>query len=205
MTCAVCGATSDNKRAHCVICGYAKESTNAETWDRAVEAAAYTDLMPCVEPEESLLGVTRGKIAGSWRRRLSFNPQAFLSPYVNLGITNERLLLQHINAGSGQSLSTNAGTLALSEIVSMSVTDADMLEPGRTMRLVVTPKGEEPFRLRVAGRLAENARDMIAVWETLCGASAAKEAAVESCGSCGRSLDRPYRFCPYCGSALGEK
>jgi hypothetical protein len=209
MTCAVCGAPADRARAHCAVCGYAVEpEDSAKRWDRAAEADAYEDVSHALDVEEPLLGVTRGRIAGTWRRPLSFQPQALLSPYVNLGITADKLVLQPIHPSSGRAMSDKGTPIPLSDVVAMTITDADPLEAGRTSRLAIQVQSGESFRLRAPGRFAESAKQLVEVWKSLTDGQRAPMDIELRCVHCGRGLDRPHRFCPYCGretAANGEQ
>lgn len=200
MTCAVCGAPGDRGRTHCAVCGYARSPEGAsKKWDRAPESDAYEDLSHALDTDECLLGVTRGRIAGTWRRPLSFQPQALLSPYVNLGISADKLLLQPIHGSSGRALSDKATHIPLSDVASLTITDADPLEAGRTARLVIQVQSGENLRLRAPGRFAQSAKQLAEVWKSLTNGVQVKPVAETRCEHCGRGLDRPYRFCPYCG------
>jgi RNA polymerase subunit RPABC4/transcription elongation factor Spt4 len=199
MTCAVCGATADRARAHCAICGHSHRPDSAREWDRTVEAEAFEDLQHTLDPDETLLAVTRGRIAGTWRRRLTLDPQVLLSPYVNLGLTAEKLILQQIQPGSGRALSDKGSSIPLKEILTLTVSDADPLEPERMARLVVQLRSGESFRLRAAGRLARSAKDMVEVWRSLTDSIRTTTARQQICPHCRRTLDRPHRFCPFCG------
>lgn len=202
MTCAVCGAAADRSRSHCAICGYAVSPEAADTgrkWDRGVEAEAFTDLQQTLESHETLLGATRGRIAGTWKRRFSFHPQALLSPYINLGLTSEKLLLQQVQPGTGRALTDKASEILLADVQAFTVSDADPLEAGRTARLVVQLKSGDSFRLRASGRLADRAQELVAVWDALQGAKRTRAASVLTCPHCNNILEKPSRFCPLCG------
>jgi len=185
------------------VCGYAHFPDEApKKWDRAPEADAYEDLSHALDPNESLLGVTRGRVAGTWRRPLSLQPQALLSPYVNLGITAEKLVLQPVHATSGRALSDKGSSIPLTDVVAMTVTDADPLVAGRTARLVIQVQSGESLRLRAPGRFAESAQQLVEVWRSLTDGQRADSAAEIRCEHCGRGLDRPTRFCPYGGREM---
>ncbi len=199
MICAVCGAPADRARSHCAVCGFAKSESAAKKWDRAPEASAYEDMTHALNPHESLLGVTRGRIAGTWKRPFSFQPQTLLSPYVNLGITADKLILQQVHAGTGRAVSDKGSAIPLKDVTSITVSDADPLEAGRTARLVIQVSSGENFRLRAAGRLAEGARCLVEVWESLTSGQRPATPADIHCPHCDRALDRPHPFCPFCG------
>jgi hypothetical protein len=205
MHCAVCGAPADAARSHCAICGYAHKPDAEKKWDRAIEAAVFEDLQKALQAEEALLGATRGRITGTWRRRLTLNPQAILSPFVNLGLTGERLILQPIHPATGRAFSDRTADYPLPEVLAMTVSDADVMEPGRTVRLEVHLGHGDSFRLRAGGRLADSAREMATVWQTVSGEAMTLLRPTEiACPHCHRTLDRPYRFCPFCGEKQGD-
>jgi len=199
MTCAVCGAPVERSRTHCAICGFAKTDGAAKRWDREPESNAYEDMTHALEPDESLLGVTRGKIAGTWKRPLSFQPQALLSPYVNLGITDDKLILQPVHSSNGRAVSDKGSTIPLKDVSGITLSDADPMEAGRTTRLVIQVNSGEGFRLRSSGRFAESACNLVEVWQSLTGKTPRSHNPDSECGHCGRELDKPYKFCPFCG------
>ena len=58
----------------------------------------------------------------------------------------------------------------------------------------------DSFRLRATGRLAAGAAGISEVWQTLFSPDGAAKKPPETCPACARELDRPYKFCPFCGS-----
>ncbi len=197
MNCAACGAPLGKGRSHCAICGAAREQADARPWDKQVEAATFEGLQTTLANGETLLGASRGKLVGNWRPRLSIDPRAWISPYANVGLTNERLLLQAVDQTTGAAVSGAAG-VKLADIRSVTIADADAMEPGRTVRLSVILASGESFRMKVTGRLADGARELAEVWQSLYGTSNASSSGL-ICTACGRGLDRVYKFCPYCG------
>jgi hypothetical protein len=201
MTCAACGAAAAKNRDHCVVCGLAREKNSPQTWSRDVEAGAYEDLSQLLEAEESILGMTRGRLVGSWRPRAGLNPRALFTPFVNLGLSHSRLILQPIQQSDGRAVTSAAASYPLSSIIAMTRSDADVLEPGRTIRLIVHFAAGESMRLKTSGRMAESANSLVEVWQSLYRDQAGNEPpAGIPCRSCGRELDRPYKFCPFCGN-----
>jgi hypothetical protein len=198
MNCAVCSASAESGAAHCHICGHAFDSRTTRRWDRTPEAHAFEDLQSALEDDEALLASTRGRVAGTWRRKISLNPQMMLSPYANLGLTGRRLLLQQVNASTGRSSAGAVSAVPLDEVSGMSVTDADPMEEGRTSRLVVTLNNGETFRVRASGRHAASAKEIVEVWSSM-GGNVRVEAGPR-CESCGSSHERAYRYCPFCGT-----
>jgi hypothetical protein len=206
MSCAACGAPLSKRQRSCAICGYVCSNGAEPTWDRRVEAAAFEDLVQTLEEGETLLGTTRGRLAGSWSGRLALNPQALLWRFANLGITGDKLVLQPVQPGTGRAASDRALVFPVEEIHSISLSDADPMEPGRTARMVVQLRTGDSIRLRASGRLADSARRIVKVWESLTAhLPQRKTVAEEQCIHCGRALDRPYRFCPFCGQGQGDE
>ena len=205
MNCAACGAATSKERSHCVVCGLAQRKDAEREWARTIEAAAYEDVSEALDSDEALLGVTRGRLVGNWRPRGGFNPRAFFTPFVNLGLTGTRLILQPIAQADGRALAGSTVSFHLSSVVSMTRSDADGLQPGRTVRLVIQIATGEMLRLRASGRMAESAESLVEVWQSLYREKSGKEpAAGIPCPGCGRELDRPYKFCPYCGKEQEE-
>src|SRR5438105_5151086 len=112
MNCAACGAPANRERASCQVCGLTRDHDPEKSWDRAVEAAAYEDLAAVLEPDEALLGVTRGRIMAGWRPRRG-NPKALFSPFVNLGLTGSRLILQPVQPSTGAAISGSVAAFPL--------------------------------------------------------------------------------------------
>jgi RNA polymerase subunit RPABC4/transcription elongation factor Spt4 len=204
MSCTICGAPADNARNTCPICGYTQAPGAKSPWDRSVEAWAYEDLQQALEEGEALLAVTRGRIAGSWRRKLTLNPQTFLSPFVNVGLTADRLILQQIHQTTGRAASDKVTGFPLSSVVSLAVSDADPMEAGKSVRLNAVLSSGESFRLRASGRVAEGAKELFEVWQSVARGLYPSAAPAIACPHCSRELDRPHKFCPFCGKTLGE-
>ena len=202
MSCAACGAAAatNPKRDYCPICGLAQQKGAPRAWNRDVEAAAYEDLSSILDSDEALLGVSRGRIVGSWKPKAGFNPRAHFTPFVNLGLTGSRLIVQPISQSDGRAISGSASSYPLSAVVAMAKSDADVLEPGRTLRLQIQTATGDSMRIKMSGRMAESASEIVEVWQSLYREHAGAEApAGIPCPGCGRELDRPYRFCPFCG------
>ncbi len=200
MSCAACGAGAAKDREFCPICGLAQHKGAPRTWNRDIEAAAYEDLKALLETDEALLGVSRGRLVGSWRPRTGLNPRAHFTPFVNLGLTGSRLIVQPISQSDGRAISGSAASYPLSAVIAMTRSDADVLEPGRTIRLQIQVATGESMRIKISGRMAESASEIVEVWQSLYKDRAGADAPPGiPCPGCGRDLDRPYRFCPFCG------
>src|SRR5438093_8987374 len=94
MDCAACGAPMGRQRDNCLICGSSSVAVSGQSWDRRVEAACYEDLGSALEPDESLMGATRGRVMGGWRMRAVLNPRVMMSPFANIGLTSNRVVIQ---------------------------------------------------------------------------------------------------------------
>lgn len=203
MNCAACGAPHSQEKDHCPVCGRTCEESGPNRWDRAPEALLYENLQGMLKDEETILSATRGRIGGSWRSRANFSPFAFVAPYANVGLTGNRLLIQQVHPRTGEVVANSGTDVPLKDIASIQASDADPFEPGHTVRLTILRNDGESFRIRAVGRLAEAASGMAGVWETLTPSSNGARTPKHRCGSCGKSLDRVYRFCPFCGTDQG--
>jgi hypothetical protein len=192
-------------RSHCLICGGPRETSSDREWDRTVEAAAYEDVGHVLEKDETVMGVTRGRVMGGWRLRAVLNPRVIMTPYANLGLTSNRLIIQPILPSSGRAVKNVAASVPLADVYSLTAADADPIQPGRTVRLVLLMLNGETLRVRVNGRLATAATELTEVWRSLYGDLRGVEAPPpEKCAKCERTLDQAHRFCPYCGAAQEE-
>src|SRR5580692_9510549 len=68
---------------------------------RAESAAIVEGLQTVLDGDEQLLGFTRGRLAGGLKGKLTIGPEAFFVPYVNVGLTERRVILQHIHPENG--------------------------------------------------------------------------------------------------------
>lgn len=204
MNCAACGAPRNSEQQHCVVCGRTDADAPSERWDRAPEAQLFENLRGMLKENESLLSATRGRIGGSWRNRVSFSPFAFMAPYANVGLTADRILIQQVHPKTGEAVSNAAGDVPISAVASVQASDADPFEPGHTVRLTVLRNDGESFRIRAVGRLADAASEFAEVWNTLAAPPNGKHKPVITCAGCSRSLDKEYRYCPFCGADRGD-
>jgi hypothetical protein len=204
MTCAACGAPLERSLTCCAVCGYGQGTGSDDTWDRQAEAYAYEDLGHALKPDEGLLAVTRGRVTGTISKRTALDPQVLLSPYANIGLTGERILVQHIKPRTGRAISRKPSAIDIQDVADVGLTDADPVFAGRTARLAITLNSGESVRVRATGRLARGARGFVEVWGALSGKDHAGAPASPGCPHCGRTMDRAYRFCPFCGKEIGE-
>src|SRR5258706_6607156 len=200
MDCAACGAPKGRQNDYCLICGSSSRTDTGTSWDRRVEAACYEDLGSALEPDETLMGATRGRVMGGWRMRAVLNPRVMMSPFANIGLTSNRVIIQPALPANGRSVPNCVAAVPLADIHSITVANADPINPGRTVRIVVQMLTGETFRMRVSGRLASSASSMAEVWRSLYTGERTGAAVQERCEKCHKELDRVYRFCPYCGA-----
>ncbi len=201
MTCSVCGATGDSARSHCVICGHANKPDTEPRWDRAPEARAFEDLAKALEPDETLLGATRGRITGGLQQRLAVAPQTLGTPYANLGLTGGRVLIQNVSGRKGEAAGKEAASFAIEDVYEIGTQDLEPGDPRMPVRVVVTLRNGNSLRVRAGGRLAETARDMVEVFKAITAGRKPQEAPHIACPHCQKRLDGEYAFCPFCGQS----
>jgi hypothetical protein len=199
MTCAACEAPIAKGIAYCRICGTAASPGAGQVWDRRPEAAAFTDLQQAAGEDQPVIAFTRGKLVGAWKGRIASNPMALLTPYANLGLTAQGLLIEGVQPKSGEAISGKPVCIPFDQVTSIVSTNADASEPPRSMRLHIALADGEALRLKSFGRLAREASRLAETWRTLAGEKAVKVNEPEQCPHCHRPLDRAYAFCPFCG------
>jgi len=168
---------------------------------RAEQAGIVSALMTVLESDEQLLGFARGRIAGGFRGKLNVGPEAFFAPGVNIGLSERRLVLQHIHSENGRPSEILPHYYALSDIASLTFSDIETYGADPACRLVVRMTNEATCRLRLRGQLNfESAATIAEVFNSLTGSRRNSSTPTQrSCSKCVRMLDQPYKFCPYCG------
>ncbi|MCC6729263.1 MAG: hypothetical protein IT208_07975 [Chthonomonadales bacterium] len=204
MSCPACSAPTEGTHPTCRVCGYRSPSAGESEWDRRPEAAAFEDLNALLEKEEALLAATRGRVTGSWRGRVPLDPQTLSAPFANLGLTSRRVVMQYVHPRTGAVSRRKAGAFELTDIHDIRATDVTDGLPARCVRLEVVLGSGESMRVRAAGRLAEEAESLADVWRALARQGGRHAQMGQRCAACGRELDRPYRFCPFCGDKAEE-
>ncbi|HEV2472461.1 MAG TPA: hypothetical protein VGS41_07345 [Chthonomonadales bacterium] len=177
----------------------------AEAKRRATHASVVSGLRTALEPDEQLLAFARGKIAGGWRGKLNIGPEAFIAPFVNVGLTERRLVLQHIHAETGAPSELLPHYFLLDETIALTYSEIEVFGGEPACRLVLSLNSEQHFRLRFLGELeTEGAKAIAEVYSALMQSRkpAAAGPTTRTCPSCESVLDQPARFCPYCGTAL---
>lgn len=70
-----------------------KEKATQEDSRRAEEASIVTGLRQILDSNEQLLGFARGRLAGGIRGKMNLGPEAFFAPFVNIGLTERRVVI----------------------------------------------------------------------------------------------------------------
>jgi hypothetical protein len=168
---------------------------------RAEQATIVAGLKTALEADEQLLGFARGRIAGGFRGKLNVGPEAFFAPIVNIGLTERRLVLQHIHPENGRPSEILPHFYALSEIASLAFSDIETYGAEPACRLVVHMTNDLFCRLRLRGQTNfESAQSIAEVFTSLTGPRRTGFTPTQRvCPQCTRMLDQPYKFCPYCG------
>jgi hypothetical protein len=168
---------------------------------RAEQATIIAGLKTVLESDEQLLGFARGRIAGGFRGKLNIGPEAFFAPIVNIGLTERRLVLQHIHPENGRPSEILPHFFPLGEIASLAFSDIETYGGEPACRLVVHLTNELYCRLRLRGQTNfESAQSIAEVFTSLTGPRRSATTPTQRiCPQCTRMLDQPYKYCPYCG------
>lgn len=181
-----------------------KQAQEEEARERrkAEQAVIVTALQAVLETDEQLLGFARGRIAGGWRGKLAVGPEAFFAPYVNVGLTERRLLLQHIAPDTGRPTNSAPHAFPLADIADIQFADIETFGGEMAGRFVVRQANENHIRLRLRGDLTcEDAQALAAVFRALTDTGPRPHRPTETiCADCAQVLEQPFRFCPYCGA-----
>jgi hypothetical protein len=184
----------------------AKDSENRTT-RRAVQAQIVAGLQTLLEADEQLLGFTRGLIAGGLRGKLTVGFEALFAPYVNIGLTERRVVLQHVQPESGRPNEILPHSFPLSELHSISFSDIETFGEEPAGRLNLRLFNEQHFRLRFSG--AENVTNAKTIADVFMSLTSTRPKARTSptqslCPHCDQILDRVSKFCPYCGQTITQ-
>lgn len=179
----------------------AERKAQEKARQRAEVASIVAGLQTILEGDEQLLAFARGRLAGGWRGKLSVGPEAFFAPYVNIGLTERRFILQHIHPENGRPSEILPHFFPLSDIAALTFTDIETFGNAPACRLILRQNNEQHFRLRLEGAVNfENAKQMAEVFQSLTSARRTAARPTQSvCAHCGHVLDQPSKFCPYCG------
>ncbi len=182
-----------------------KESKKESKTERAEQAQIVTGLQSMLEGSEQLLGFTRGVIAGGLKGKLSVGVEALFAPAVNVGLTDRRVLLQHIHAETGKPSEILPHDFTVGEVASIQFTDIETFGKAPAARLLIRMQNDQNFRIRLSGAAAVlNAQTITEVFSSIIALNPAyrKSANQDKCSQCKHILDTLSKFCPYCGSKL---
>jgi len=168
---------------------------------RAEEATIVAGLKQAIDADEQLLGFTRGRVAGGIRGKMSLGPEAFFAPFVNIGLTERRLIVQHINAETGRPGEILPHFYALGDIATLTFSDIETFGADAAARLTLRLRNDQHTRLRLRGQgNFENAKAIVEVFQSLTTAQRPVTTPTQRvCATCQHILDQPFKFCPYCG------
>lgn len=172
---------------------------------RAEQAAVITGLQQIIEGDEQLLGFVRGRIAGGWRGKLNVGPEAFFAPIVNVGLTERRIILQHVHPETGKPSEILPHSFPVTEMAGLLFTDIETFGAEQAGRLIIRLNNEQHFRIRLQGVAnVESAKTMTEVFQSLTTArrKSATTPTQSVCPHCAHILDQVSKFCPYCGGTL---
>ena len=182
----------------------ARDAENRTT-RRALQAQIVTGLQTLLEADEQLLGFTRGLIAGGLRGKLTVGFEALFAPYVNIGLTERRVVLQHVQPESGRPNEILPHSFPLGELNSIVFSDIETFGEEPAGRLNLRLFNEQRFRLRFTG--AENVANAKTIADVFLSLTSTRPKARTSptqsvCPHCDQILDRVSKFCPYCGQVI---
>ncbi|MCW3097871.1 MAG: zinc-ribbon domain [Chthonomonadaceae bacterium] len=168
---------------------------------RAEAATIVAGLKQAIDADEQLLGFARGRLAGGIRGKLSLGPEAFFAPFVNIGLTERRLVIQHINAETGRPGEILPHFYALGDIASLAFSDIETFGGESAARLTMRLRNDQHTRLRLRGQSnLESAQAIVEVFRSLTSAQRPTTTPTQRvCATCQHILDQPFKFCPYCG------
>lgn len=184
----------------------AERDAGAKAARRAEEASIVSGLRAILQPDEQLLGFARGCIAGGIKGRLNIGPEAFFAPFVNIGLTERRVVLQHLHGETGKPSEILPHFFAISDLQTIHFSDIETYGGTPASRLVLQLANGQSFRLRLTGEnnfasskaLAEVFKSLTSVRKSSSGPTQ------RVCISCRHIMDRPSKFCPYCGVTQGD-
>lgn len=170
---------------------------------REQQASIVLGLRTILDEDEQLLGFARGRISGGWRGKLAVGPEAFFAPYVNIGLTERRLFLQHIHPEDGKPSEIPPHTFVLADVDSITFSGIETFGKDEEGRMTIRQTDDQYFRVRLAGgKNTHDANALVEVFRSLTKSRRDPKPTPTQrvCSSCQKTLDRDYKFCPYCGS-----
>src|SRR5579871_769169 len=173
---------------------------------RVEQASIVTGLQKALEGDEQLLGFARGRISGGLRGKLNIGPEAFFAPHVNIGLTERRIILQHIHAETGRPSEILPHFFALGDIMSIGFSEIETFGEEPAGRLTLRLNNDQHFRIRITGEgNFEGAKTIVKVFQSLTTLQRATHSPTQRmCAACKHILDQPFHFCPYCGATQEE-
>src|SRR5580700_7739733 len=179
----------------------AEREAAAKSARRAEEASIVSGLRSVIQPDEQLLGFARARIAGGIKGRLNIGPEAFFAPFVNVGLTERRFIIQHLHGETGKPSEILPHFFALADLQSINFADIETYGGTPASRLVLHLANGQSFRLRLTGEHNfASSKSLAEVFKSLTSVrKSASSPTQRVCVSCKHIMDRPSRFCPYCG------
>lgn len=186
----------------------AERDAAVKTRRRAEQASIVEGLNTVLESGEHLLAFARGRIAGGWRGKLNVGLEAFFAPFVNVGLSDRRFILQHIHPESGKPSEITPHFFPFGDIASLAAADLEAFAAEPSCRLILRLNNDLYFRVRLDGK--ENYEDGMALAEVFKSLTKAQAKSTTTpvqrvCPSCAQILDQPAKFCPYCGQKQPEE
>ncbi len=184
-----------------------KSAAERKQIERNQMAAVVRELKKALEPGENLLAFARGRIAGGIRGKINVGLEALIAPDVNVGLTEGRLLLQHVQPVSGRASEMAPHAFTLAELQSIDFADIETFGGSPASRLLLRLPNDQQFRVRLEGSLnLMNAKALAAVFQAIAkSARPAQSPTMRECVECGGTQDQPFRFCPFCGAAQPDQ
>lgn len=184
----------------------AEREAAAKAARRAEEAAIVNGLRTVIQPNEQLLGFARGVISGGIKGKLNIGPEAFFAPFINIGLTERRVVLQHLHGETGRPSEILPHFFPLADLQSIHFSDIETYGGEPACRLVLRLNNEQHFRIRLKGESNfANARALALVFQSLTSVRRTAPSPTQRiCAACRHILDHPSKFCPYCGVGQTE-
>ncbi|HLI50033.1 MAG TPA: zinc ribbon domain-containing protein [Chthonomonas sp.] len=180
---------------------YAYEARASRNEEPIEIASLIEGLQSLLAPEEHLLGYTRAWIAGGLRGKLYVCPEALFAALVNVGLTDQNLLIQHVNIADGKPSKLSPHRYPLTDILHIQFVKSETFGGTPAGRLTVQIADNLCLRFRVWGFFnVKEAQSLAKVFQAFSAQQRHEEPPLwHACVACGEKLDQPYRFCPYCG------
>ena len=181
------------------------EAHNESKIAREVQAQIVTSVQSLLEGDEQILAFTRGTIAGGLKGKLSVGIEAIFAPVVNVGLTDRRVILQHIHPNAGTPSQILPHIYSYGEVAAILFTDIETFGKAPAARLVIHLHNDQYFRVRVTGiGPVKGAKTLTEVFASIISKNPVftQSAPMRRCLECEHPLDSLSKFCPYCGAKL---